>query len=147
MARSPRRGDHPRLPCADLHADDDVDPRELLSRETRSRRAADHRTLALCSEVAKRLSLVFASDLADDALRDAEVIGVAPAPDASRLCVTLAVAAAPPADDRTELLRRLGALTPFLRQEVATAIRRRRTPDLRFLLVPGDHGRPAEVER
>lgn len=133
MSRSKRGGKRSPPPSAELHSDDGVDPREFLSRVTKSR--SDHHVSALCSEVWKRLSLVFSADLDDEELLALEVVAVEPAPDSSRLRVVLSSPEELDLERRLAMLARLKALTPFLRSEIAQSLARRRTPDLGFEIV------------
>lgn len=140
MSRSKRGGKRSLPPCASHHADDGVDPRELLSRISKSR--SHHHVHALCSEVSKLLSLLFAGDVGDQDLIDLEVVRVDPAPDASRLSVVVASHAIDVHDAEASASRamaqrtKLVALSPYLRSEVARVLQRRRAPDLHFVLVP-----------
>jgi ribosome-binding factor A len=87
----------------------------------------NRKALQLCAQVAQTLASVFA-ECSDDVLRDLTVQSVVPAPNASRLLVTVE-----PALARTDLLaEHLHRARGRLRGEVAAAINRRRMPDLVF---------------
>ncbi len=123
---------------------------------------ADHKTAQLCRQVLRTLTMALA-DCADDQIRELTVLDVAPAPDATRLMVTVlkgseigtGTVSDPliPADSARfyaaeeegkrspslfsvpELLARLLAATPHLRREIAAAITRKRVPELMFQIV------------
>lgn len=99
--------------CSELGPDDGLEPRR---RDRSSEPRRDVHDLRLCGQVARILSLEL-----DDVL----VERVEPAPDATRLRVWVHT------DDLGALERR----RPQLREAVATAIRRRRAPDLVFARV------------
>jgi len=75
------------------------------------------------------------ADSGDDVLRELVVHDVEPAPDASRLMVGVGLSASANARSVVEVLGRLAEASGFLRREVATAITRKRAPELMFTLV------------
>jgi ribosome-binding factor A len=87
----------------------------------------------LCEQVAQTLAGAL-TESEEDVLRDLLVVEVLPAPDASHLMVTLALAPSAPARAPAEVLEHLQRHEPRLRGEVAAAIRRRRTPQLTYRL-------------
>lgn len=89
----------------------------------------------LCRQVEERLGLVLAGEIDDPLVQDLYVVGVHAEPGGANLIVSLAFP--PGRDDRptVEALRRLEALRPFLRGEIASAIHRKRTPGLTFRIV------------
>jgi ribosome-binding factor A len=95
----------------------------------------EHKVRQLCREVERTLSSVLSGDLGDDRLGTLALVSVEPAPDASRLMVTLAA----PADlgDPGPLVERLRGLSGYLRADVAAAIQRKRTPELCFCVIGG----------
>ena len=95
----------------------------------------DRKTLQLCRQVQRALSLALAGDCADDLLRDVYVDSVLPMGGPGQLLVRVlapAEAGAPLAD----ITARLAALTPRLRAIVAGEICRKRVPTLSFVVVP-----------
>jgi ribosome-binding factor A len=82
--------------------------------------------------VAEALASVLAGDCGDDVLRNLQVVTVEPAPDASRLRVTVRVE--PPSETIRpfQVLERLEHAAGRLRCEVAAAITRKRAPALAF---------------
>jgi ribosome-binding factor A len=112
--------------CSQPGPDDGRDPR--LDRREGSGKVPNRKALQLCAQVARTLASVFA-ECADDVLRDLVVESVVPAPNASRLLVSVAPAIAVEAGGVAE---RLQQARGKLRGEVTAAINRRRMPDLVF---------------
>lgn len=118
-------------------------PRGLRRRRT-SRRSggggasADHKTLQLCHQVAVTLDEVLA-ECGDPLLQGLRVLNVQPAPDASRLAVTLAVDGEP-VEALATIEEHLARASGHLRAEVAGAITRKRAPSLAYILAPGETG-------
>jgi ribosome-binding factor A len=112
--------------CSDIGAGDGCDPR--LDRRDGAGKVANRKALQLCAQVARTLMGVIA-DCGDDVLRDLQVESVTPAPNASRLLVT--VRPIVPIDIAV-VLERLEHARAKLRTEAGAAIHRRRAPDLLF---------------
>jgi ribosome-binding factor A len=101
------------------------------------RHGSDRKTLQLCKQAIRALSLALAGECHDDVLRDVYVDTVTPAPDASRLLVT--VRPATTQADPDLILDRLRTHRAFLRTCVAGTISRKRAPELVFCVgAPGD---------
>lgn len=136
--------------CDEVGPDDGVDPRALARARMKQHRslnpapkAAGRKARQLGRQVAETLDAVLAGDSRDDLLCGLRVVSVAPAPDASRLLVT--VAPRPPFDsqppDPAEILARLGRASGWLRTEIAAAVTRRKVPILTFrVILPGAEG-------
>ena len=107
----------------------------------------DRKTLQLCGQIADTLNYVLSGELDDDLLRNLYVESVRPAPDASRLLVSVAPLDAKDAERADQILQKLVIHTPRIRSEVAQSIHRRKTPELSFVVVrPQDPGqRPPEA--
>src|SRR5947207_1446903 len=73
--------------CHEVGPDDGADPRTFFRKP--SRRVTNRKALQLCGEVARTLSWVLGGECGDEVLRDLIVDSVVPAPDSSRLLVTL----------------------------------------------------------
>src|SRR5689334_9122401 len=105
--------------------DQDLFEQELTGHADRSPRGGgDRKTLQLCRQVERALSLALAGECRDDVLRELAVGGVTAMGSASQLMVCLRV----PATVQTplsELLERLDTHAPRLRRLVATAICRK----------------------
>lgn len=95
--------------------------------------AGSRKVAQLCQQASEALSLALACS-ADAVLRDLSVVSVSPAPDASRLLVTVE------AEDGVEhdrILDKLQVARGYLRSEVAGAIHRKKTPELMFRMFVG----------
>ena len=112
--------------------EDGRDPR--LDRRGESGKVPNRKALQLCAQVARALASVFAA-CGDEVLRNLLVESVTPAPNASRLLVraTSSVVVEPGV-----ILARLQHAHGMLRSEVASAVNRRRAPDLVFHLVDAE---------
>src|SRR5689334_11022679 len=84
---------------------------------------AERKTLQLCKEVSRTLACVLGA-ASDPRLRDMVVASVEPAPDASRLMVTICCPGAT-ALDVPSLAARLIGLRGTLRAEIASALQRK----------------------
>src|SRR5688572_33438517 len=78
--------------CAETGPDDGVDPRTYFRKTSREK--TNRKCLQLCGQVARTLSSILGWESADDHLRDLTVVSVQPAPDSTRLLVTIALAGA-----------------------------------------------------
>src|SRR5579859_5871271 len=112
--------------------EDGIDPR-LLPRHARGK-VANRKALQLCRQVERTLGTVLAGGCGDAMLRDLLVVSVLPAPDSTRLLVTLSRSSSDPAGTG-EVLARLQRAHGLLRSEVAAAIHRRKVPELTFQIV------------
>ena len=118
------------LPCSETGPDDGVDPRT----QTRvpPKKVHNRKALQLCGQVARTLSSVLQGGCDDEVLRDLLVDSVMPAPDSTRLLVTVSRSPVSTNIATQEVLARLHRAHATLRREVAAAIHRKRTPDLLF---------------
>lgn len=92
-------------------------------------RRRDRKTLQLCRQVQRALSFAI-GETGDDALLDVYVEDVQPAPDASRMLVSVHTQRDPLA-----VIQALGEHTGRLRSAVAEAITRRKAPELAWQIV------------
>lgn len=96
-------------------------------------RAFERKVRQLCRQIHQRLDLVLAGELDDPTLDGLWVVEVQPEPGGTALLITVAA----PDDAELELIRAsLDGLRGRLRSEVAAAITRKRTPHLRFAVIP-----------
>jgi ribosome-binding factor A len=131
MALSKRARDKMLAHCDEIHEDDGVDPREFFKvgrQEDRQNRKAKQ----LCRQVAETLEQVLAGEVGDEHLRRLHVASVVPAPDASRLLVTVEVDCESAPADRESIELALAKVSGLLRTAVAAAITRRKAPSLSF---------------
>ena len=117
-----------------VHPTDGTDPR--FDRPDGGRGGGKRKTRQLCAQVADALGLVVAG-CGDDVLRNLYVVSVDPAPDESRLLVTLGSLPNERADP-IEVMTRVAQVAPGFRHEVASSITRRRVPqlDYRYVAAP-----------
>lgn len=121
--------------CAELHADDGVDARTAFTRVSKNRESpADRKTRQLCKQAQRALAAALGGECSDPTLHLAEIVGVDPSPDSSRLRVLVRV----PADGESSAAwrRRLESACGFLRAYLASAITRKRVPELTFCVLP-----------
>jgi ribosome-binding factor A len=110
-------------------AEDGIDPRELPRRPHGP--VTNRKALQLCRQVERALATLLAGACGDAVLRDLSVISVIPAPDSTRLLVTLTFCG-PATAEPGEVLARLRRAHGLLRGEVAAAVNRRKAPELTF---------------
>jgi ribosome-binding factor A len=121
------------LPCDAVGPDDGIDPRLLF--HASSRKKGDRGVRRLCSQVREALTFAFAGSCRDEVLLSLYVEDVEPAPDATRLAVTVRV----PCDVDVAVARdHVTRAAGMLREEAAASIRRRRAPELVFRVLPSD---------
>lgn len=123
--------------CGEIHEDDWVDPREFF-KSGRGPRKQIHKAKQLCRQAAETLDQVLSGETGDDRLACLRVVSVQPAPDASRLLVTVVATCATVDFCRDATAAHLQASAGRLRTAVAAAITRRKAPTLAFVLL-GPH--------
>ncbi len=120
--------------CSEVGPQDGQDPR--YDRPEESAKVPNRKALLLCGQVQETLTDVLAG-CADDVLRDLLVESVVPCTTSVRLLVTVRK----PADVDAETINaHLEGARGLLRSEVASAIHRRKTPDLLFRIIDAAHG-------
>ncbi len=102
-----------------------------------SDRQSQRKALQLCRQVQRALNLALADHNGAEGLGGLFVDEVSPSPDCGRLLVHVFIPGDLSVVDALSALRRH---TPRLRSEVATAITRKRAPELCFVPVPADGG-------
>ena len=124
--------------CTEPGPEDGRDPR--YARRPSDRPAGSRKSLQLCRQVGRTVGAVLAGECDDDLLRDLIVESVDLAPGVGRLFVTVALAPSAPYTEPAVVLERLQQVQGRLRSEVASAITRRKAPDLIFRVrdVPPD---------
>jgi ribosome-binding factor A len=115
--------------CSEPRPDDGIDPRDLV-RES-ARKKGGRKSLQLCAQVAEALNYAFAAVCNDDVVRELVVVAVQPAPDESRLLVTVGPLLPGPCNS-AEVLAHLHQVLGKLRSEVAATIHRKKIPELTF---------------
>ena len=122
----------------EIGPEDGLDPKKFL-RKT-SRRVTNRKALQLCAQVQEILDYVFAWECGDRLLKGLMVASVVPAPNASRLLVSVCVPEELADQDPAQVLEQLNHARGRLRSEVAAAIHRKRVPELSFRINPLDAG-------
>jgi ribosome-binding factor A len=123
--------------CAQPDPEDGLDPRRFL-RESRPH-VANRKALQLCSQVARLISSILAGECGDEVLSDLAVESVVPAPNASRLLVTVYLTTRASEVTAEEVQAHLQQARGLLRSEVAAGIHRKRAPDLSFRVIQRSH--------
>ena len=122
--------------CGQPGPDDGLDPREFF-KPVRNRRD-NRKDWQVCRQVFETLNYVLSGDSHDDVLRSLLVCEVVPAPDATRLLVTVQPLDVDGGTDLAVILQRLQQATGRLRAEVARSISRRKVPELVFRVIWND---------
>lgn len=104
------------------------------------------KTQQLCAQVARTVEAVLLGELDDEVLRELIVHKVEPAPDESRLMVTVGPYAPGVQVDPSLVMQHLHAAAPQIRAEVAASITRRRTPTLIYSYALPAATSPAESD-
>jgi ribosome-binding factor A len=116
--------------CGQLHEDDCVDPNQYF-KPNRKLDVANKKAKQLCRQALETLEMVL-SDCDEELMQSLVVAGVDPAPDSSRLLVTVGVDLEPDEFDQSLILSILQNQTPRLRAELARSISRKRVPNLSY---------------
>jgi ribosome-binding factor A len=128
--------------CSDLGPEDGIDPRDLF--RANARKKGGRKTLQLCGQVAEVLNYAFAAICNDDVLRELGVLAVQPAPDESRLLVTVGPTLPGPCDPN-QVLAHVQQSLGKLRSEVAAAIHGKKVPELAFRVASNRTGWPERM--
>ena len=110
---------------------------EDTSGNSPSGRQAQRKARQFCRQVQRALNLALADRNVGDGINDLFVEDVFPAPDCGRLLVHVLIPAGVPVADA---MIALGREAPRLRSEVASAITRKRAPELCFVPAYQDGG-------
>jgi ribosome-binding factor A len=106
-----------------------------VKQRTRISAKQDRKLAQLCAEIEEIVGLAL-GDAADHRLHDLVVRSVTPGPDGARLLVAVVATRALDLDSLEELHGALQSARPWLRQQIAAEIHRKRTPDLAFQVLP-----------
>ncbi len=116
--------------CNEIGSDDGVDPHTFFRKP--SRKGNNRKALQLCGQIARTLSAVLAWESGNDLLQSLTVESVEPAPDSTRVLVTVGLPAPGDTAELSEVLECLHRSAGKFRFEVAAAIHRKRVPELVF---------------
>lgn len=129
---SHRKTREDRLPLVPgVSPDDEADPARYFGSGSRNRRA-DWKARQLCRQVERSASLTLAELCECEALASSAVARVAPAPDASRLRVSVVLAPGKTPADLDTAAAALREKAGRFREEAARAIHRKRAPEVVF---------------
>ena len=115
---------------ADRSPEDGMDPKEFFRKP--GSRGGGRKVMQLCSQVQQALYWVLGAETGDESLALLDVLSVEPAPDSTRLLITLK---SPPEMKMEESLERLHAASKAIRSEIARSIHRKKVPDLVYRVV------------
>lgn len=119
--------------CGEPGPDDGVDPRTFF--KSNPGRRTSRKDWQLCRQVLETLSYVLSENTQDEVLGDLLVCEVAPAPDATRLLVSVRCLDPVHGPAPELILVHLQNVVGRLRSEVAASISRRKVPELIFRVV------------
>jgi ribosome-binding factor A len=119
--------------CGDIGPEDGIDPR-LAARAT-GRKAGNHKGRQLGKEARHVLSLIFAGELGDPVFQDLEIIDVTPTDDGQFLTVSLALIDNGIDTSEALILEKCQAVSGYLRSAIASSVKRKRVPALKFELL------------
>jgi ribosome-binding factor A len=122
---------------------EEIFERALLGEEALDRKSfnpkVDHKTMQLCRQAQRALTLALAGECGDDVLRDLYVESVEPMGSAAQLLVRVVVSAHVELSI-VEVLARLNTQSSRLRAIVAQSICRKKAPNLSFIIAPPMEG-------
>ena len=119
------------LSCDTFYPDDGVDPRLYLRRGFKKKNKKIHR---LCSQVMRTLNVSLSTEGRHDLLQGLSVDTVQPAPNASRLLVSVSTIKPLHQEECEELRQLLKQMKGLFREELAIVLHRKHVPDLIFQL-------------
>ncbi len=120
--------------CGEIGPEDGIDPRILARKYEKENETRHHKSMQLCKEAKRVLSLVLAGELADPLFQQLQVIDVITDEEAQFLIVTLDSSSPDHALDEAELISRLQQIQGYLRSVIAQSVKRKRVPTLKFCL-------------
>ena len=123
--------------CDEIGPEDGVDPRVIA--RAMDRKTKNHKSERLGKEARHTLSMVFAGELSDPVFQELEVVDVAATDDGQFLIVSLTRIDNSFNIDETQILEKCQAVQGYLRSAIASAVKRKRVPNLKFELVQGDN--------
>ena len=121
--------------CGTINEDDLIDPRDYFKPQ-RNESRNQVKTQQLCRQVEQTLEMVINDCDPDSMVASMRVSAVIPAPDCSRMLVTLIVDIALEQFDMNQAMEDLVEQKSRLRSEVARSISRKRAPLLIYNLLP-----------
>lgn len=115
--------------CAEIYDDDGIPPHKLYKK---TRKKTKRKNQQLCAQVARTLNLAFANSN-NDIVASLYVISAIPAPDASKLLITV-IQQTEERNTFLEICKEINNDYGRLRYEVGMGIHRKKVPTLSFVL-------------
>ncbi len=120
--------------CDEIDPEDGIDPRILARKYEKENETRHHKSMQLCKEAKRFLSLVLTGELADPLLQQLQVIDVATDEEGQFLIVTLNTTNPDLVLDEAETMSRLQQIQGYFRSVIAQSVKRKRVPTLKFSL-------------
>jgi ribosome-binding factor A len=117
----------------DVGPEDGADPKLFFGKP--SRKKTNRKALQLCSQIEQTLAVILSWESGSELLRNLVVEAVEPAPDSTRVLVSVSLAVAAEPFGPRQALTGLHRSAAWLRTEIAAAIHRKRVPQLVFRIV------------
>lgn len=130
MSRPKNKAEDLSARCGQLRDDDNIDPRTFFRDKIGKK---DRKALQVSRQVFETLSYVLSSSH-DETLQHLLVLAVEPAPDSSRMLVTVQRGDLDAEISNADVLHELQQAVGWLRTEIAASITRKRVPVLIFQL-------------
>jgi len=116
--------------CGEIGPDDGIDPRYL--HEGHGRKSVSYKTMQLCKEAGKVLSMIFNGELGEPILNELQVIRTDSEGEGQFIRVTLGHIDPELVLDEGEVMSALSRVKGYLRTAIAQQINRKRMPALKF---------------
>lgn len=116
--------------AAQTGPEDGMDPKEFFRKS--GFRGPGRKVMQLCGQVQHALYFILGAEVGDESLALLEVISVDPAPDSTRLLITVKRPESMTLDEATTKLQEAGKA---IRSEVAASIHRKKVPELVYRVV------------
>jgi len=124
--------------CGEFGLEDGIDPRVIA--RAMDRKTKSHKSKQLGKEARHTLSMVFAGDLSDPVFQDLEIIDVAATDDGQFLIVSLTCVDTSLEIDESQILEKCRAVQGYLRSAIASSVKRKHVPTLKFELMRVGYG-------
>ncbi len=133
MKQSKNWFDEARQLCGVIGPEDGIDPRYIA--RARARKTKRHKGRQLATAARHTLSMIFAGELGDPIFRDLEVFDVIATDDDQYLVVSLSCIGDGIEASEAEIVEKCQAVHGYLRSVIASSVKRKRVPLLKFELV------------
>ena len=123
--------------CAEIGAEDGIDPRQLAKQPMDSKRG--RKDLQLCKRAKRTVDLVFAGENLNPLLRELVVNQVKQSANGNQLLVTVLTDPTLSTQETASIVEALTQARGYVRTAVAQAIERKRAPAIRFRIARSDN--------